>query len=175
MGQRGQRPACPIDQLIAEYESGMSGRELAKKYGVSHQAIYQRLANAGYTADKWYCRGGNQGGERIALPSDEIIARYQAGESIESLMRSYRVGVSAIYYRLRKYGVKTRPPLAAKVTDDQIRADYLAGLNGRQIAKKHGIARTNAYRRLWRMGLYKYNRRNSNGTRKDHVDAGTGR
>lgn len=162
MGTFGQPPACPIAQLIAEYEGGMTGHELAKKYNVSPQAIYSRLHNAGIVPHKHWSRNGRNT-PRIALPVAELIARYEAGESTYALAAAYNVRQQLVWQRLRAAGCRLRPHNHPKVSSEALRADYEAGRTAAECAAMYGMAPMNVYQRWWRMGLKRYNKGGTNG------------
>ena len=91
----------PVDQIIADYESGMSYYKLAEKYGVSHTTIRRRLKKADVQI-RPYSRKFQ--GEN-ALPMDEIIADYQRGMSPPKLAGKYGTNYKTIRLRLKEAGV----------------------------------------------------------------------
>lgn len=80
------------------------------------------------------------------LPDAEIVRRYQAGESISVLARSYGVSFAAIDKRLRENGVRKPSvfwsPRTTAAQRDAALALYQSGLSDAAVAKQVGISRT---------------------------------
>lgn len=52
MGGRGRPKIRDLDGLLKLYEEGLSTIELAKRFGVSQQAVWRRLKSLGRTRDR---------------------------------------------------------------------------------------------------------------------------
>ena len=91
----------PVDQIVADYESGLSCHKIADKHDVCFMTIKRRLKKAGVQlrphARKF--QGEN------ALPMDEIIADYKRGMSPYKLGEKYDTNQTTIRLRLKKAGV----------------------------------------------------------------------
>lgn len=107
---------------------------------------------------------GNKGGTVVAR-LDEVIRRYQEGESTKSLAADLDVTQSAIVQTLKRNGIKPRsaaeehrgPKLARRaLTPEQellVVDDYKATGNAAAVARKHGIGETTARNILRRRGV----------------------
>ena len=88
----------PVDQIVADYESGLSCHKIADKYAVCFMTIKRRLKEAGVQirphARKF--QGEN------ALPMDEIIADYERGMSPSKLGEKYGTNQTTIRLRLKE-------------------------------------------------------------------------
>ena len=86
-----KRIDLPIEEIISEYQSGLSINKLADKYGVNFNTIWRRIKENGVKIRS----------NKINLPVEEIISEYQAGMNIYLLADKYGVGKDVIYKRLR--------------------------------------------------------------------------
>lgn len=91
----------PVDQIISDYDSGLSCRKIAEKHAVCYMTIKRRLKKAGVKI-RPYARKFQ--GEN-ALPMDEIIADYKRGMSPYKLGEKYGTNDTSIKRRLKKAGV----------------------------------------------------------------------
>jgi len=88
----------PMEQIKSEYESGMTQRELGKKYGVASNTIRNRLLKEGVQTRK---RGVNE----IELPMEQIKSDYESGMTQREVGEKYGVSKGTIRNRLIEAGV----------------------------------------------------------------------
>jgi len=158
--ERHENRFVSSEQLVAEYQAGATGRDLAAKYGTSFQNIYIRLWNAGIVphlhrrrSNTHRKQGSIHRSDRVVLPITELVQRYEAGETSKAIAATYNVRANTILKRLRRAGVAIRTN-TRKISDEQLRADYLdEGLSTLAIARKHGVAHSNVYRHLSKLGI----------------------
>ena len=84
---------------------------------------------------------------------EEIVRRYEAGESARSLAAEYGVAASALIRLLRENNVVVR---RRKVTDKEARAmarDYTAGATMVDLEDKYRLSHGAVYRALYRVGV----------------------
>jgi hypothetical protein len=105
------------------------------------------------------------------IATDDLVARYAAGDSLETIGRAVGIDSGAVRYRLLKAAVTLRPRnqgIAPRnksaVTTDHIVALYRSGLSAPVIARQVGLAAKTIVDRLKRAGV---NRR----TRSDYSGA----
>ncbi|WP_422769993.1 hypothetical protein ACN28C_25150 [Plantactinospora sp. WMMC1484] len=107
--KQGRRPRVrdiPTDeQIVARYEAGESTGWIAYRTGMSRGYVRDRLLAA-----RVRMRPGPVPRRQAAIPDEQIVARYRAGETISALAAAG--GVSGFYIgnRLRQAGVHLRPP-----------------------------------------------------------------
>lgn len=142
-----------IDEARRLYETErLSMRAIAERFGVAHTRIRAELAAAGVTIRR-------QGDRTVALPDDEIEARYLAGESLEDLGRAYNVASTTIRGHLHKRGVPIRDIRAARAVDLPITDDELAHLytdrfiSLRDLGIRFGVSEQTITRRLRAHGV----------------------
>lgn len=154
----------PVDQIVADYESGLSCQKIADKYGVSHPTIRKRLKEAGVQI-RPYARKFH--GEN-ALPMDEIVADYQRGMSPRKLAEKYGANYSTIRVRLKEAGVygcaeyqsalslakEDYVPIYDEDTFDSICKLYIEeDLSMKQISEKLSVSRWRVRQTLLKLDL----------------------
>jgi transposase-like protein len=90
------------------YEAGVTGTELAERYGVSHATIYSVLRGVGVKRRK---RGARRTTRRLLAPEIEaaIIARYlEEGTTLVQVAGEFGVGYSTIRRTLMRHDVPRR-------------------------------------------------------------------
>ena len=141
-----KRIDLPMEEIISEYESGLSTYQLGEKYGVDDSTIYKRLKENGV---KLRSCGG-----KINLPMKEIISEYQSGLSALKLAEKYGVGDSTIYKRLEENGVKLRPrDSEIDLPMEEIISEYESGMSTAQLGEKYGVVKSTIGRKLKENGV----------------------
>jgi hypothetical protein len=110
----------------------------------------------------------------LHIPEDEVVVRYQAGESLLSIAIEFDALPGSIWWRLVKRGVARRPrnqsaPRKLLGTAERRALDSYAANDGEtvaELAERYGIAPSTLYRRVRRAGL----RRNSGYRRRNAAD-----
>lgn len=99
---------------IEFYLSGKSVTEVAALVGMSRGWVASVVRDAGITrtlADaraNFFAKGGAPSVRREDIPIDELVARYERGESAIALARSFNASHDAIRTRLQSRGAKYR-------------------------------------------------------------------
>ena len=89
----------------------------------------------------------------VQLPVDELVARYEAGESTCALARAYGVGSGSVLLRLRRAGVVIRYRGRKSLPMDEMAERYCAGESTTEVACAYGICRATAWKRLVQFGV----------------------
>jgi len=143
----------PLEQLIFDFQSGMTIPHLAKKYGVSKDTIRSRLDGAGINPCKFFPNG-----DKLELPVDQIISEYKAGMSISQLAEWYGVSTSTIRDRLPKTEIRGKGVIPMFPIDQAI-SEYESGMPIKQIAEKHGVSYTTVRHHILKAGLIEAKKR----------------
>ena len=100
MGRLGHEPRkgsrqvfLPMEEVISDYESGMTQTEIAEKYGCSVPPIARILREAGVQP---------RSGSRKVLPISEIWFDYESGMTLSQLAKKYGVTRGTIKTRLKE-------------------------------------------------------------------------
>lgn len=82
------------------------------------------------------------GTRRFDLPDAEIAARYDAGESVVHIAKSYAVSTPVVYRILREQRRALRRPRITSEQRDAVITLYRTGLSDAAVAEQLGVART---------------------------------
>lgn len=114
------------ERIIAEYQSGANGPQLATKYGISLGTVMKALHLNGIQVKRYNDNllkpevrekakranverlKNNNPNARRDLPSDKICQAYQCGESLERIAAHYKCSVDAVLARVRAAGIEVR-------------------------------------------------------------------
>lgn len=91
--------------MIDEYEAGCSVDAIAEDCGVGRTTVYAWLRQAGVFVPR---RAQRIDSTRIAVPVEDLVRRYEAGESQNALAQAYGVSRIVVALRLREAGVCIR-------------------------------------------------------------------
>ncbi len=89
-----------VDQLVARYQAGTRLQTLADETGLPALRIAELLGHAGVTRHDQH-----RSTRRVDLDMDEVVTRYQAGESARSIGDDMGASPSTIRRRLISAGV----------------------------------------------------------------------
>lgn len=116
-----KRPDAPVDEIKALYESGVTTREIAEKFGIHQATAIKRLHRAGVTLRPSIVDGRKlhriedvphtKPGEvelRHDVPTDELVRLYQEGLSAAEIARRFDVDRGTVLNRLRIRGIEIR-------------------------------------------------------------------
>ena len=140
----GQKRHDVSDEFISNlYRQGKTTIEIAEEVGMTFQGIGWRLKNLGMQLRK----GKN-------LPDQDILERFQKGESAEKIGNSLSVDGDAIIRRLKKAGILVKPGNTYKKhLPDEVASLYLSGWTSQEVGAKFGMTSVNIRRRLRQMGV----------------------
>jgi len=140
---RNKRKKLPIDEIIRKYEEGISQCKIAKEYGMSHFVIGTRIK-------EYYKKTGKEKpdprNKKKELPIDEIIRKYEEGNSQYKIAYEYGVSQSTIELRTRDYYEKTgkeRPNQRNKRKElqiDEIIRKYEEGISKKELAEEYDVS-----------------------------------
>ena len=149
----------PLEQVIKDYESGMTSTEVGKKYGYDGKTITTRLREVGVQIRKRGFGGINKAKKeklygKIELPL-KVIKEYKSGMTLVELGEKYGCSWATIRARLTEAGVQI---LRRKRWDDvlpleQITSEYESGMSMYQLGKKYGCDASVIKRRLRKAGV----------------------
>ena len=130
----------PVDQIIKEYQNGMSTMELANKYGCSDATISNRLKENNINVTKI-----------IDLPIEQIIEEYQNGINTIELGKKYNCSDVTIRTKLKENNINTSKFIELPI--DQIIDEYNNGMNTYELGKKYDCSYSVISNRLKTAGV----------------------
>ena len=158
--RRGRKKMnLPVAQIISEYQSGISPKELGEKYGVSLYCIYEKLKDAG--VQKITAKERNM----MGFPMEQVISEYQSGMSMKELGEKYGVSYSTLKTRLKKAGVKKITAFERNMMSlptKQIISEYQSGISPKDLSKKYNLSITRIRSLLKYEGVKKITARERN-------------
>lgn len=89
-----------LDQLIIDYQAGLTGPELQSRYGLSKGSVLRLLHEAGVQLRRQPVRGG-----QLA----EMVALYESGLSIRQVAAELGLPKTTVQDALPRSGVAMRP------------------------------------------------------------------
>ena len=92
----------PIEEIVSLYRSGLSTREIGRRYGSDHTTIGRRLKATGGLKMRPRDR------PRHVLPIGRLVSLYKQGLSTREIGRQYDEAHSTIQRCLKDAGVKMR-------------------------------------------------------------------
>ena len=132
------------NQIVMDYEVGMSTVAIAEKYNVDRETIRNRLRSVGVQLR------GNSEGMKLDLPVAQIISEYKAGMTQVALSKKFGVNVKTIKRRLEEAGVQTRnrkpKPSVAELPLSQIWFEYESGTTLKALSDKYGASEATIFR-----------------------------
>lgn len=121
--QRNPDTIAKAFAIAADYKSGMRGADIAAKYGIWQPTIYHFLRIAGVKPKR------RKGDNSIDINVEELIRRYQSGETIKSLSDVYSCATATLRSRLHEHGV-----LRSRKENEAIRIGIVKAANQRRFA-----------------------------------------
>lgn len=106
-GALKERPKLSDDEILDAYDRHGNYADAGTSLGVAPHVIGRVVRMYGRGPGPGNCRP-SETTRRIAFPIDELISRYQAGESAISIANDLGVHNSTIAYHLKKHGIELR-------------------------------------------------------------------
>ena len=140
----------PLDEIIKDYQSGMSTTELDEWYGVSVTTIRNLLKKAGVKKISALER------KLLKFPLEQVIKDYQSGMGTYYLGEKYGCTANTIRERLKEAGVKKISALERNRLNfplEQVIKDYESGMTSTEVGKKYGYDAKTITTRLREVGV----------------------
>lgn len=149
----------PLEQVIKDYESGMTSTEVGKKYGYNAKTITTRLREAGVQIRKRGFGGINKAKKeklygKIELPL-KVIKEYESGMTLVELGKKYGCSWATIRARLTEAEVLIlrRKRWDGVLPLEQITSEYESGMSSGQLGKVYGCNKHTILRQLRNVGV----------------------
>ena len=124
------------DEEIVEIEQlypVTPNREIARKYGISLDALQDNLASPrGWKKDYKVLRKGNRGGKSLTEKQVQWIIRHYKHTKNEDILKKFGVGESTLHRCARKYGLK-------KSRQQMRKTQMNAALHAREVCRRYGF------------------------------------
>ena len=139
----------PIEKIVEKWKQGAIQKELAKEYGVSTQTINNRISEYYEKEGKQKTKPKRKSKLKIELPIDEIVEKWEQGNTLIELTKEYGVSYRTIRNRISEYyekegKQKTKPKRKLKpkkeLPIDEIVEKWEKGVTQRELTKEYGVS-----------------------------------
>jgi transposase/very-short-patch-repair endonuclease len=162
-GVRETKVQIDCDLLKQLRSEGFSQRAIAEKLGYTEGIVYARCRECGMRGKNLHRIGFTE------AQKSEIIQKYQAGATLESLAQELGVTDGTISKRLKKWGCSIRSGLRLELDNLKIIDLFNQGVGTDGIAKEIGCSDTAIRTRLKKLGLGPRNRSEQQQARMDRA------
>ncbi|WP_308170254.1 GntR family transcriptional regulator, partial [Acrocarpospora catenulata] len=147
---RRRVPVVADPDVVRRYEAGESMRAIAGSLGVDKLTVRSRLVSAGVRI-----RRRSAAGTGLGVSAEEVVRRYEAGESMRAIAGSLGVDKLTVRCRLLAAGVEIRPPgrHVPMVPDEELAGRYEAGETISAMAGSLGVDFSTVRSRLVAAGV----------------------
>lgn len=127
-------------EIAALYLAGETGYSIARRFGVTDPTVYRALKRQGITRRKggrrstWEDTGSNR---------RDLVAAYEAGESVRSIARRLGIRTNRVTQVLDEADVQLHPGGRRRFSDEQaaeFARAYQTGQSLTEIGQRHGVA-----------------------------------
>lgn len=157
--ERDTKIIIPMEDVIEELKKGKFYREIAKKYGVSEDLLYQRRKlyeqEVGKTIEEILSSDGNfeVNKKRRYVPVEDMVKDWESGMKLLELAEKYNVSRETVINRLKEYQYKTgKQIIKTKRRKDiplnHIITDWKAGMTLEKLEQKYNIGRDTISERM---------------------------
>ena len=135
-----RRVELPIEEIVEKWEKSATYEELSKEYGVSLSTIKYRIS-------KYYEKEGKekpkrQSKQRINLPIEEIVKKWEKGAIQRDLSKEYGASRYTINKKISKYYEKEgkeKPKRRVELPIEEIVEKLEKGVTQKELSKEYGV------------------------------------
>ena len=156
---RDTKIVIPMEDVIEELKKGKFYREIAKKYGVSEDVLYQRRKlyeqEVGKTIEEILSSDGNfeVNKKRRYVPVEDMVKDWENGMKLLELAEKYNVSRETVINRLKEYQYKTGKQIIKtkrrkEIPLNDIIAEWKAGMTLEKLEQKYNVGRDTISERM---------------------------
>lgn len=142
------------EEIAALYRAGETGRSIARRFGITDPTVYRALKRQGITRRPGHRRAG---WEATNDNRRDLVAAYEAGESVRALARRLHTNTSRVMQVLNESGLEDRHPGGRRRFTDEDAAEfaraYREGASLTDIAGRYKMSTQVLRRYLIRAGV----------------------
>ena len=144
--KRGRKKIeLPIEEIVKKWEQGVTQKELSKKYGGSQELISKRIIEYYEKEEKEKPKRKTK--QRIKLPVEEIVEKWEQGTTQKELSKEYGVSDDTVKKRISKYYEKEGKEKPKRKTKrrinlpvDEIVKKWGQGVTQKDLSKEYGVS-----------------------------------
>ncbi len=159
-----QKIELPIEEIVKKWEQGVTQKELSKEYGVSRVTINKRISEYYEKEEKGKPR------QRIELPIEEIVKKWEQGTTQEKLSKEYGVSGFTISKRISEYyekEEKEKPKQRIELPIEEIVKKWERGITQKELSKRYGVSKSTINKRISK--YYQKKKRKKNEEKKAKI------
>ena len=154
----------PIEEIVKKWEQGVTQKELSKEYGVSRVTINKRISEYYEKEEKGKPK------QRIELPIEEIVKKWEQGTTQEKLSKEYGVSGFTISKRISEYyekEEKEKPKQRIELPIEEIVKKWERGITQKELSKRYGVSKSTINKRISK--YYQKKKRKKNEEKKAKI------
>ena len=144
--KRGRKKIeLPIEEIVKKWEQGVTQKELSKKYGGSQELISKRIIEYYEKEEKEKPKRKTK--QRIKLPVEEIVEKWEQGTTQKELSKEYGVSDDTVKKRISEYyekegkeKPKRKPKRRINLPVDEIVKKWGQGVTQKDLSKEYGVS-----------------------------------
>ena len=144
--KRGRKKIeLPIEEIVKKWEQGVTQKELSKKYGGSKELISKRIIEYYEKEEKEKPKRKTK--QRIKLPVEEIVEKWEQGTTQKELSKEYGVSDDTVKKRISEYYEKEGKEKPKRKTKrrinlpvDEIVKKWGRGVTQKDLSKEYGVS-----------------------------------
>ena len=152
--KRGRKKIeLPIEEIVKKWEQGVTQKELSKKYGGSQELISKRIIEYYEKEEKEKPKRKTK--QRIKLPVEEIVEKWEQGTTQKELSKEYGVSDDTVKKRISEYYEKEGKEKPKRKTKrrinlpvDEIVKKWGQGITQKELSKEYGVSDATIKKRI---------------------------
>ena len=153
--KRGRKKIeLPIEEIVKKWEQGVTQKELSKKYGGSQRLISKRIIEYYEKEEKEKPKRKTK--QRIKLPVEEIVEKWEQGTTQKELSKEYGVSDDTVKKRISEYYEKEGKEKPKRKTKrrinlpvDEIVKKWGRGVTQKDLSKEYGVSEALINKRIF--------------------------
>ena len=139
-----KKTELPVEEIVKKWEQGDTQKELSKEYEVSEAIINNRISEYYAKERKEKPKRQSKTNQRISLPIEEIVEKWEQGTTQKELSNEYGVSQYIICKRISEYceekGKKKPPQRKIKLPIEEIVKKWEQGITKKELSKEYGTS-----------------------------------
>ena len=136
-----RRVELPIEEIVEKWEKGATYEDFSKEYGVSEHTISKKITE--YYEKEGKEKPKRQSKQRINLPIEEIVKKWEKGAIQKDLSKEYGASRYTINKKISEYYEKEgkeKPKRRVELQIEEIVKKWERGPTQKELSKEYGIS-----------------------------------
>ena len=136
-----RRVELPIEEIVEKWEKGATYEDFSKEYGVSEHTISKKITE--YYEKEGKEKPKRQSKQRINLPIEEIVKKWEKGAIQKDLSKEYGASRYTINKKISEYYEKEgkeKPERKVELPIEEIVEKWEKGVTQKELSKEYGVS-----------------------------------